>query len=169
MPVLEIGMPKCPVCGEPLSVEGVAIGKGKGEEKAKPKLAASIMQLIGYGLESALRATVSSGRAPMLVCNNSNCPECNQLFKQGPLGVSKRWDIADIFVTFDKLGYKISNKNRKGGSKRSAPSPQPVQQTNAPQQSEEFAPAPAPSYQQYNQSVSSGKYTGRPNEFNSRR
>lgn len=116
----EKAAPKCPVCGEPMSIEGVAIGREKGSEKRKPKIDASIAQLIGYGLESIILALMDSGRAPMWVCNNSNCPENGRKFSQKIPAVSdkiptaqRRWDIGGIGVSFDRAIYKITNKNKK--------------------------------------------------------
>lgn len=112
--------PKCPVCGDPMSLEMMAVGKEKGSEKRTPKLDASIIQAVGYTLESAILALVGSGRAPMYVCNNSNCPECGKKFsvKTPQLSdkiptASRRWDIGGIGVSLDKAIYKMTNKKRK--------------------------------------------------------
>lgn len=120
MDISEKAVPKCPVCGEPLSIEGVAIGKEKNSDKRVPKIGASIMQATGYALESAVLAIFSSGRAPMWVCNNSNCLENGKKFSvRGPNvsdkipNAQRRFDIGGIGVGLDKAIYNMMNKRKK--------------------------------------------------------
>lgn len=114
---MDIG-PKCPLCKKPLSIEMVAIGTDKGEEKVKPKLGAILSQIISYSVESAIRAYVGSGRSLYYTCNNGDCPLCYSpanpnYFKNTAFGPELVGDSLGIRMTLMRSIYKKKQKKKK--------------------------------------------------------
>lgn len=111
-------LPKCPVCQKPLSIEMVAIGNDKGEEKMKPKFDAILGQIIRYAIESAIRAYAEHGRSLYYTCNNSDCPcrwtMASQIyFKKTPFAVDMVGDSTGVVLNFYKGLYKKKQKMKK--------------------------------------------------------
>lgn len=112
-------MPKCPVCKKPLSLEMVAIGNDKGEEKMKPKFDAILGQIIRYAIESAIRAYAEHGRSLYYTCNNAECPcrwtmASQTYFKKSPVGtVDMVGDSTGVVLNFYRGMYQKKQKAKK--------------------------------------------------------